>query len=342
MQSAGEMERRPFPDVLHQGAAVSAAAAAISGAGSRTARHRGLDMERVSALGHDMMSEDEQAPKSTALKRRVEGRGSSAAQRAAASEACKSISLERLQAQYHRPLSDVARDLKVSVARLLKKCREFGILRWPYRHVRSVQESIDQLEKDREASTDEMAIEDMELRLRLLRRRGELVAHFASCQLESDMRKGIFLADPRDVDTMLANAHEVHGRQIPPPGWESLGRFPDMAVRDHFLEQMRTYMIGGTAATLPPDSPHPLGQHALEDSSSSLDDNRERSRQQHMQQLQQQQQQQQQAYHGSALPGPWHQHLPQQQQQQQFHNAPQPWQGGNHQNLYARGPGLGG
>lgn len=29
----------------------------------------------------------------------------------------------------------VARDLKVSVARLLKKCREFGILRWPYRHV---------------------------------------------------------------------------------------------------------------------------------------------------------------------------------------------------------------
>lgn len=33
-------------------------------------------------------------------------RGSSAAQRAAASEACKSISLERLQAQYHHPLSD--------------------------------------------------------------------------------------------------------------------------------------------------------------------------------------------------------------------------------------------
>lgn len=29
----------------------------------------------------------------------------------------------------------VAKDLRVSVARLLKKCREFGILRWPYRHV---------------------------------------------------------------------------------------------------------------------------------------------------------------------------------------------------------------
>ena len=45
-----------------------------------------------------------------------------------------------------------------------------------------------------------------------------------SCQklpgLESEMRKGIFLADPRDVDAMLAAAHEIHGgRQIAPPGW---------------------------------------------------------------------------------------------------------------------------
>ena len=38
--------------------------------------------------------------------------------------------------------------------------------------------------------------------------------------LESEMRKGIFLADPRDVDAMLAAAHEIHGgRQIAPPGW---------------------------------------------------------------------------------------------------------------------------
>lgn len=33
-------------------------------------------------------------------------RGSSAAQRAAASEACKGITLDALQAQYYRPLSD--------------------------------------------------------------------------------------------------------------------------------------------------------------------------------------------------------------------------------------------
>ena len=35
----------------------------------------------------------------------------------------------------HTHNTAVAKDLGVSVARLLKKCREFGILRWPYRHV---------------------------------------------------------------------------------------------------------------------------------------------------------------------------------------------------------------
>eukprot|EP00752_Nemacystus_decipiens_P014601 g13003.t1 len=297
------------------------------------------------AGGYDMMSEDEQPRESAAgsaalkgaVKRtRVEGRGSSAAQRAAASEACKSISLERLQAQYHRPLSEVARDLKVSVARLLKKCREFGILRWPYRHVRSVQESIDQLEKDKQAATDEMATDDMELRLRLLRRRGELVAHFASCWLESDMRKGIFLADPRDVDSMLATAHEAHGRRrIPPPGWETLGRFPEMAVREHFLEQMRTYMVGGGTAMSPDsDSPHRGGQqHSLDTSSSSVEDTRERLRQQ---QMLQQQQQQQQAYGDGALQASW-----QHQRHQQYPNNLPPWQGTT-SHLYGGGGGGGG
>ncbi|CAM9139516.1 unnamed protein product, partial [Sphacelaria rigidula] len=190
-------------------------------------------------------------------KPRVEGRGSSAAQRAAASEACKGITLEALQGQYYRPLSDVAKDLRVSVARLLKKCREFGILRWPYRHVRSVQESIEQLERDREASTDPLAAEEMDLRLRLLRRRGELVIHFASCGLESDMRKGIFLADPRDVDAMIAKAHEAYGSRRPPQGWDSLGRFPDPMIREHFLEQMRAHMVGGGGMLSAPDSPLP-------------------------------------------------------------------------------------
>lgn len=72
---------------------------------------------------------------------------------------------------------------------------------------------------------------------------------------------------------------------------ETLGRFPEMAVREHFLEQMRTYMIGGGTAMSPDsDSPHRTGQqHSLDTSSSSVEDTRERLRQQQMQQQQQQQ-----------------------------------------------------
>ncbi|CAM9309373.1 unnamed protein product [Ascophyllum nodosum] len=277
---------------------------------------------------------------------RVEGRGSSAAQRAAANEACKGITLEALQAQYYRPLSDVAKDLGVSVARLLKKCREFGILRWPYRHVRSVQESIEQLEKDREAATDEVATDELELRLKLLRRRGELVVHFASCGLESEMRKGIFLADPRDVDTMLNNAHEVHGgRKMPPPGWDSLGRFPDAAVREHFLQQMRAHMVGGGAMLSPPDSPH-VATNVHDDSGSSLEDSsRDVLHHHHQQQkLQYQYQHLQLGYRGvaphhSRPEGQWQQQPPPPQShaypRQGSHHYQQPaWQG---RQMYPRG-----
>lgn len=71
-----------------------------------------------------------------------------------------------------------------------------------------------------------------------------------------------------------------------------------MAVREHFLEQMRTYMIGGAAVMSPPGSPHRVGhhqQHSIDSSSSSIDDNRDRLRHLHMQQqgLPTQQQQQQ-------------------------------------------------
>lgn len=80
---------------------------------------------------------------------------------------------------------------------------------------------------------------------------------------------------------------------------ESLGRFPEMAVREHFLEQMRTYMVGGAAVMSAQDSPHRLGQqHSIDSSNSSLDESRDRLRHQQMQQhqLPTQQQQQQVCY----------------------------------------------
>ncbi|CAM9961404.1 unnamed protein product, partial [Discosporangium mesarthrocarpum] len=96
-------------------------------------------------------------------------------------EACREITLTDLQAQYHRRLAEVAGDFNVSVARLLKKCREFGILRWPYRHVRSIRESIEQLEQEKKATTQPDKLESLVEKLNLLRQKEKLVVHFASC-----------------------------------------------------------------------------------------------------------------------------------------------------------------
>lgn len=70
----GTVSSSPSAAAAAAAAVASAASAAAAAGGSRTARHRGPDIGRVSGLGHDMMSEDEQAAKSTTLKRRVEGR----------------------------------------------------------------------------------------------------------------------------------------------------------------------------------------------------------------------------------------------------------------------------
>lgn len=51
---------------------------------------------------------------------------------------------------------------------------------------------------------------------------------------------------------------------------ESLGRFPDPGVRENFLQQMRSHMVGGSAMLSPPDSPHTSNVH--DDSASSLED----------------------------------------------------------------------
>lgn len=38
---------------------------------------------------------------------------------------------------------------------------------------------------------------------------------------------------------------------------DSLGRFPDPMIREHFLEQMRAHMVGGGGMLSAPDSPLP-------------------------------------------------------------------------------------
>ena len=64
-----------------------------------------------------------------------------------------------------------------------------------------------------------------------------------------------------------------------------MGRFPEKAARERFLERMRMYMIGGGTVLSLPDSPHAMG-HVRRDSTSSLEDGRDFGQRQHQQQLQ--------------------------------------------------------
>ena len=66
---------------------------------------------------------------------------------------------------------------------------------------------------------------------------------------------------------------------------DCLGRFPEKAARERFLERMRMYMIGGGTVLSLPDSPHAMG-HVRRDSTSSLEDGRDFGQRQHQQQLQ--------------------------------------------------------
>ncbi|CAM9755780.1 unnamed protein product [Choristocarpus tenellus] len=137
---------------------------------------------------------------------RKRARASVSGTRVSALDVYQEITLKDLQAQYHRRLAEVAKDMNVSVARLLKKCREFGILRWPYRHVRSIQESIEQLEQEREETSHGEKLDFLERKLDLLRKKEELVVHFASCGLDAAMRKAIFTADPQEIDNLVTMA----------------------------------------------------------------------------------------------------------------------------------------
>mmetsp|Transcript_13998 Transcript_13998/g.33074 ORF Transcript_13998/g.33074 Transcript_13998/m.33074 type:complete len:523 (-) Transcript_13998:311-1879(-) len=48
---------------------------------------------------------------------------------------------------FHLPISDAARKLQVGETWLKQKCRQYGINRWPYRKVRSIEKAIHKLEK---------------------------------------------------------------------------------------------------------------------------------------------------------------------------------------------------
>ncbi|CAM9650510.1 unnamed protein product [Phaeothamnion confervicola] len=121
--------------------------------------------------------------------------------------------LEQLEKLYHWPLRKVADDMKISVAKLLKVCRKFCILRWPYRQVRSLRDAIHELQRDiasaAAAGQGAAAQQLLQRRLHLAMRKEELVVCYASRGLEAPVREKFFTWDAAEVEKSLMRI--VHG-----------------------------------------------------------------------------------------------------------------------------------
>ena len=65
----------------------------------------------------------------------------------------RELSLDKLQAVYHLPISKAAAALNIGVTVLKKYCRWYSIERWPYRKIRSVDKLMQQMQK---LETDEV------------------------------------------------------------------------------------------------------------------------------------------------------------------------------------------
>lgn len=64
----------------------------------------------------------------------------------AASEDIARIALEDLAKYFDLPILEASRNLKVGLTVLKKKCREFGIPRWPHRKIKSLDGLIQDLQ----------------------------------------------------------------------------------------------------------------------------------------------------------------------------------------------------
>ncbi|VAH35200.1 unnamed protein product [Triticum turgidum subsp. durum] len=67
-------------------------------------------------------------------------------QRRAHREYIASITLEDITQYFHLPIREASRTLKIGLSILKKKCRQYGIPRWPHRKLKSLDSLIHDLE----------------------------------------------------------------------------------------------------------------------------------------------------------------------------------------------------
>nr|GMC98997.1 protein RKD5 isoform X1 [Ipomoea batatas] len=75
--------------------------------------------------------------------------------RRAAPEDIARIALEDLAKYFDLPITEASKSLKVGLTVLKKKCREFGIPRWPHRKIKSLDRLISNLQEEMQQQQEE-------------------------------------------------------------------------------------------------------------------------------------------------------------------------------------------
>ncbi|CAM0903349.1 unnamed protein product [Alopecurus aequalis] len=89
-----------------------------------------------------------------------------------------SITLADIAQYFHLPIREASRTLKIGVSILKRKCRQYGIPRWPHRKIKSLDSLINDLEKEKrkqEEEKQEDAIQALAKRKRLLETEKETI-----------------------------------------------------------------------------------------------------------------------------------------------------------------------
>ncbi|XP_059439373.1 protein RKD5-like isoform X1 [Corylus avellana] len=151
---------------------------------SMPALHQDLNCLPMSELSEDQQKE----PCSPGWK--IAGIAESKKKRAASEDVAR-IALPDLAKYFDLPIVEASRNLKVGLTVLKKKCREFGIARWPHRKIKSLGSLIQDLQEEakRQQQENEAAAMAVAKRQRMLEREKETIERKPFIELRSETKR---------------------------------------------------------------------------------------------------------------------------------------------------------
>ncbi|KAJ4966391.1 hypothetical protein NE237_018240 [Protea cynaroides] len=125
---------------------------------------------------------DEAVPETTVKKEK---------RRRAGTEHIARIALSDLTKYFDLPIAEASRNLNVGLTVLKRKCREFGIRRWPHRKIKSLDTLIHELqeETERQEQEDEAAARAVAKRQKMLEIEKECIEKRPSMEIQRETKK---------------------------------------------------------------------------------------------------------------------------------------------------------